>query len=126
MSSGSEKRQRSDRVTIRFEPEEMAMLRAAADRAGLGVSSYARYAILKTPPPAGARRPQVDRAVLAQILGHLGKTGSNLNQIARALNAATDRSAAQSPHLHAELRQAISELVTMRGALLAALGRKSS
>lgn len=125
LSSGSEKRQRQDRLTIRFAADEMTRLKGDAERAGLTLSSYARLLVIKAEPLRQSRRPPIERQLLAKMLGQLGKTGSNLNQIARALNAATDRGATQSPILHAELRQAMAELTTIRSALMAALGRKS-
>jgi CubicO group peptidase (beta-lactamase class C family) len=69
---------------------ERAQLDAAAERAGMSVSAFMRRQCLGTAGPRAARRPPVERAALAQILAQLGKCGSNLNQIARALNSGVD------------------------------------
>ena len=85
--SGSETRQRNTApAQVRLTPDERAQLDAAAERAGLTVGAFIRQQCLGTPGPRAARRPPVERAALAQLIGQLGKCGSNLNQIARALN----------------------------------------
>jgi hypothetical protein len=63
------------------------------------------------------RRPPIERKELARLLGHLGKVGSNLNQLAHAFN-----SRGRVPGL-AELNDIRSYVRQMRDALMAALGR---
>lgn len=87
--SGSETRQRGETAWLRLTPGERAQLDERAERAGMTVSAYMRHQCLGEAGPRAVRRPPVERAALAQLLGQLGKIGSNLNQIARALN--TDR-----------------------------------
>ena len=84
---GSETRQRPHVAQMRVTAEERAQLEAAAERAGLSVGAFMRQQCLGTPGPRATRRPPVERAALAQLLAQLGKCGSNLNQIARALNS---------------------------------------
>ena len=84
--SGSETRQRTKAVRVRCTDGEHAQLSIAADRVGLTVCSFMRMRCLDTPGPRAVRRPPVERAALSQVLAQLGKCGSNLNQIARALN----------------------------------------
>jgi len=63
------------------------------------------------------RRPHVERKELARLLGHLGKVGSNLNQLAHAFNRN-----GLVPGL-AELNLIRGHVVEMRDALIKALGR---
>lgn len=89
--SGSETRQRSSApARMRLTVEERAQLEAAAERSGTTVGAFMRHQCLGTAGPRAVRRPPVERAALSQLLGQLGKCGSNLNQIARALNAGGD------------------------------------
>jgi uncharacterized protein (DUF1778 family) len=85
--SGSEMRQRNRLAQMRCTPAEYAQLEAAAERVGLTISAFMRHQCLGTAGPRAMRRPPVERAALAQLLGQLGKCGSNLNQIARAVNS---------------------------------------
>lgn len=54
------------------------------------VSAFMRHQCFGTAGPRAVRRPPVEWKALAQLLGELGKCGSNLNQIARALNQGRD------------------------------------
>jgi hypothetical protein len=113
--SGSEKRQRTELAMVRLTPAEKTAVEDAADKAGLSVASYSRLQMLGAPPPRGARRPPVEKQMLAKVLGQLGKIGSNLNQVARSANMGEDDLA--------ETRQALSEVRLATLAVLAALGR---
>jgi len=114
--SGSETRQRSKRLTIRLTEAEYAEIETAADRAGLAVGSHGRAMLLNGRAPRAVRTPPVDRAALAKNLGLLGRVGSNVNQISRALNFGEQ-------HDEAALAKALREIGEMRDALMAALGR---
>ena len=116
MSHGSEKRARTTHITIRLTPGERAEIDSAAERAGLTSGSYARQAILGSPTPRQVRRPPVERRELARLLGELGHIGGNINQLAHASNAG-------SPVTRNEISQALAGLVTVRAAILSALGR---
>ena len=102
---------------IRCTEEERAAIKAAADRAGLGVGAFLRAAALGDAGPRAVRRPPIERKELARLLGHLGKVGSNLNQLAHAYNR--DRRIPGLAELTA-MRQQVGEL---RDALMKALGR---
>jgi len=102
---------------IRCTEEERAAIKAAADRAGLGVGAFLRAAALGDAGPRAVRRPPIERKELARLLGHLGKVGSNLNQLAHAYNGR-----GQMPAL-AELTAMREQVKELRDALLAALGR---
>lgn len=82
----SEARQRAARVTVRFLPEEHAELEARAAAAGLSPSAYLRACALGDAGPRARRSPTVERSLAAQAIAELNKAGSNLNQIARAVN----------------------------------------
>ena len=82
----SEARQRAARVTVRFLPEEHIELEARAAAAGLSPSAYLRACALGDAGPRARRSPTVERSLAAQAIAELNKAGSNLNQIARAVN----------------------------------------
>jgi hypothetical protein len=91
--------------------------RRAAERAGLTVGPFLRKLALGDAGPRAVRRPPVEKAELARILGALGKIGSNVNQLAHAYNQLGR--VPGFPELIA-IRREIGE---MRTALLKALGR---
>ncbi len=117
MTSGTEKRIRDGVLPVRLAAEERAAVDAAAERAGLTVSSYARQAMLGAPAPRQVRRPPVEKKELARLLGEVGKIGGNLNQIARAVNTGV-----VVPNT--KIDEALDGLQTVRDAILKALGRE--
>jgi hypothetical protein len=116
MTSGSDKRQRQEALRIRLTTTERATIAAAAERGGLSVAGYARSVLLSAPPVRQARRPPVERLELARLLAELGRVGSNVNQIARALNAGGDLG-------QEGLTAALADINDMHDAVLTALGR---
>jgi hypothetical protein len=84
--------------------------------AGLSLAGYARSHLLAAPPVRQARRPPVERAELARLLAELGKIGSNVNQIARALNGGGDA-------VPSDLAGAQADIAAIRAAIMLALGR---
>jgi uncharacterized protein (DUF1778 family) len=117
--SGSNTRQRAEPITFRANAAERALIEEAADRAGLTVSSYVRAQSLARPVTRARRTPPVNRTELARLLGLVNLLGSNVNQIARALNCGRD--AEEIGELAATLR-AVRE---MRDAMLLALGMQA-
>lgn len=117
MSGGSDKRQRNRIIPVRVTEGEHAALAAKADAAGLTHAAYIRATVLGTAGPRAQRRAPVDQEALRAALGQLGRVGNNLNQIARVLNAGED-------HDPLELREALAAYLTMRDAILGALGKK--
>lgn len=113
--SGSETRQRPARPAMRCSAAELAQLEQRAERAGMTVGAYMRHQCLGEAGPRAVRRPPVERKALAQLLGQLGKCGSNVNQIARALNS--DREILHDvPETLAEIRKAALAIsATLRG-----------
>ena len=115
--SGSETRQRGRHVAVRCTAAEYATIEAAAAQAGQPVGTYLRAVALGSPGPRAARRPVVNRVVLAQVLGQLGRVGGNVNQLARAFNVDNATPAAS------ELAAIRADVAIMREALMVALGR---
>lgn len=115
--SGSEKRKRQSRVSIRLTSEEFAEVAKRADAAQLTLASYARAEILDSPPPRQARRPAVETENVARVLAQLGKIGSNLNQIARHMNSGNSIA-------NETLARALTDVSVMRDACMSALNRK--
>lgn len=84
--SESEQRKRHRRLPTRWTESEFAELTQRADSVGLSRNGYIR---LKTIGEAGPRSQKVPRAGtkdLAKLLAEVNKIGSNINQIARAMN----------------------------------------
>ncbi len=116
MTHGSEKRVRDRHLTIRLSAEERGRIEADAERAGLMTGSYVRRVLIDAAAPRQVRRPMVERALLAKLLGELGHIGSNLNQIARDANMGEGID-------HVGLTEDVQGLRRMRDAVLNALGR---
>ena len=98
-------------------------LELAAAARGLTTGAMARR-LVKAGLKSEMRIPSVRKAVanaaeLRQLLGAVGKIGSNLNQIARALNSSTS-AATLSTHLE-RLRTIEAEAMAIRELVVAAL-----
>jgi|SRR5580704_6934631 hypothetical protein len=120
MASGSDKRQRNRRSTLRYTYDEFDRIAAKADRAGLGFAAFVRAAALDGDSgPRAQRRPPADHVALRQILGHCGRIGNNLNQIAKHLNAGGQINIP-------ELKEALAAILDIRNAVLTALGMKTT
>lgn len=65
---------------------ERARLEAKAATAGLSVASFLRAAALGDAGPRARRAPTIEKQALGAAIAELNKIGSNINQIARALN----------------------------------------
>jgi len=104
-------------IAVRCTAKERAKIDETATQAGLSIGAYLRALALGSAGPRAVRRPPVERKELARLLGHLGKVGSNLNQLAYAFNR--DRMVPELAELAAMRRQ----VVELKDALMAALGR---
>jgi len=104
-------------ISLRCTAKDHAAISEAAVKAGLSIGAYLRSLALGSAGPRAVRRPPIERRELARLLGHLGKVGSNINQIAHGFNR--DRILPGFPELLA-IREDVREL---RGALMKALGR---
>lgn len=78
------------RITLRYKMEEWAVIEADIVASGLSINEFYRQLSLNAPPPRKARRPRGIKAMQleSQLLGQLGKLGSNLNQLAKQANRA--------------------------------------
>lgn len=107
--------------SLRLTAEERERLEAEAKGKPLGV--YIRERLLGdgTAPRKLRRKPAVDHAGLAKVLGMLGQSrlANNLNQIAKAAHIGV---LVVSPALIEEIEEACQDIRTMREALLSALG----
>ena len=113
--SGSETRQRGPAVPVRFLPEERALVDEKASAVGLSLASFLRACALGTPGPRAKRRPPVEMEALARATAALNKAGSNLNQIARILNAGRAAGARESVEALNETRAAIARILEIVG-----------
>lgn len=104
-------------ISVRCTAKERSKIDETARQAGLSIGAYLRALALGDAGPRAVRRPPIERKELARLLGHLGKVGSNLNQLAHAFNR--DRSIPGADELNA-IRKQVGEL---RDALMKALGR---
>jgi hypothetical protein len=75
---------------------------AEATEEGLSLGAFIRARLDGSPGPRAKRNPGPDTVMLAKVLAELGKSGSNLNQIAHHLNM---DEVAELP----ELREAVRE-----------------
>lgn len=109
-------------VHIRVTADERAALKAAAERLEMTLGPYVVSAALNAPKRRAVRRPAVERAALAQLLGQLGKAGSNVNQLAKTANQT-----GRLDGIEAEAEAAIQAMREAGEAISAALrmGRRS-
>lgn len=114
--SGSEKRRRAGIIGFRATLSERAELEAAAERAGLSLSSYVRAATLKAPKMRATRRPSIEVQTITRLQGAMNKVGSNVHQLLRRVNFG------ETPEAR-EYREALTGYREVIAAILAALGR---
>jgi len=115
--SGSETRKRAPIIGFRATDEERAQIGAAAQRAGLTVGSYVRSRALAKPITRAVRRPPVETAQLARLLGLLGAVGGSIQALAEKRAAAGHVTAA-------ETRETITMFREAAASILQALGKR--
>jgi Bacterial mobilisation protein (MobC) len=103
---------RTKRVEIRLTEAEEKTLSGLAESVGLTVSDHVRKLALGCKPTRQMATPE--RQALIKGLAELGKIGSNVNQIAKALNTslATGQNPTVQGGLIAEAQNAIQSLST--------------
>jgi hypothetical protein len=119
MTSGSDKRQRGETVTVRLTKDERAALETLSSRSGMAAGAFMRAAAFGDAGPRARRRPTADHRTLRQLLGECGRIGNNINQIARRLNQGETVSLP-------EIREALAAYRQIRDAIFTALGMKSA
>jgi hypothetical protein len=85
--SGSQKRQRNRNISVPVDSAEFLSIESKARTAGMSRAAFIRACALGAPGPRARRSPSIELEALAQATAALNKAGSNLNQIARILNA---------------------------------------
>lgn len=103
-------------IHLRCTEHERAAIKAVAEEAGLSVGALLRLLALGDAGPRAVRKPPIERAELARLLGAIGKVGSNINQIAKAIHTTRNLPS------WSELAEIKAEIASMRAALLRALG----
>lgn len=110
----TEKRKRNRLIQCRCDDAEYAQAKRLADRAGFTLGAYTRACVLGSPGPRAQRLPTTNKKELIRLLGELGKNGSNLNQLARAVNSgqiprvkAIERACEAFSDMRADVRRAL-------------------
>jgi hypothetical protein len=103
-------------IHLRCTDHERAAIKAVAEEAGFSVGALLRLLALGDAGPRAVRRPPIERAELARILGQIGKIGSNVNQIAKAIHTTRNLPS------WSELAEIKADIATVRAAVLKALG----
>lgn len=111
----SEKRERNKRLTVRFLDTEFEVLASRAEAAGLAPGAYLRACALGNAGPRAQRSPSLDRELAAQAIAALNKAGSNLNQIAHALNTGFQPEQAEVQQSAAAVKQAALQILKAFG-----------
>lgn len=142
--SGSQKRKVTARIAINCTPAQKTAILAKADAAGLSPTAICLAVLLDAPLPK-RRLPTIKHQQMAQFLAaaakvadalrahlaELGKSGSNLNQVAYMLNANTDPlrivniiQSAVDEHSAAvaRLNEAMTDVLEIRTMAMEALG----
>lgn len=110
----SETRKRTELIVVRLLPDERSAMERAAETSECGVSTWAREALTraaKRKVPPRRRRTNIDAKLLADVVGQLGRIGSNVNQVAKVANAM----GTIDPAMFAD---ALTELRAIRAAVL--------
>jgi len=114
--SGSQKRQRNHKIGVACDPAEFVIIDDKSRTAGLSRASFLRALALGSPGPRARRSPPINAEALAHAVAALNKAGSNLNQIARVLNASGAMSTAnESFAALAETRAAVARILEIVG-----------
>jgi hypothetical protein len=103
-------------IAVRVTVEDRAKIADAASEAGLSIGAFLRSLALGSVGARAVKRPRAERVELARLLGELGKVGSNVNQIAKALNSIGRIPAPP------ELPAMQTDIAVIRAALMTALG----
>ena len=113
---------RSAWLTTRCTPEFRESVVAAAERAGLSLADYVHSRLGGKPGPRARRNPAPDMVLLAKVLAQMGKSGSNLNQIAHRLNEYDFDGIPELLAMRAGHEEALAQHRDVCAAILKALG----
>lgn len=110
------KKQPKNRIAnFRVTPDEYRQIETNAEREGLTFGSYLRTRAVETPTTRAMRRPVVERVILSKLTAELGRSGNNLNQIARALNSGETATIDAIQAALAEHRQILAAVIETLG-----------
>ena len=101
---------------------QRAAFEAAAEAAGLSLNAYQRQKLCGEPGPRARRARGPDAAALARILAALGRSGNNLNQLLRRVNAYDFRGHPELIDMQAAMTAAHAAHRELCEAILAELG----
>jgi hypothetical protein len=103
-------------ISFRADAAEFLLIDERARTVGLSRGSYLRTCALGSPGPRARRAPPINAEALAHAVAALNKAGSNLNQIARVLNASGSIGiATESFAALAETRAAVARILEIVG-----------
>ncbi|MBS0167057.1 MAG: plasmid mobilization relaxosome protein MobC [Nitrospira sp.] len=105
-------------ANFRVTQKEYLQIETNAEREGLTFGSYLRTHTVTAPTTRAMRRPVVEKTLLSKLTAELGRSGSNLNQIARAMNSGDKVTSDQ-------IQAALKEHRQILAAIIDVLGRKS-
>lgn len=119
------------KMTFRVDADEKAAIEALAERAGLTPGSYIRSRALKRGTTRAVRRPPVETAHMAKLLGMLGAVGGTIARLAKKHSAETGavsdelqlREPVVAEPLTAELLAAVSDFRRAAEAIILAMGK---
>ena len=112
----SEQRQRVYKVDTRWDEIEYIALLAAAQSTGLTRGGYIRALVTGDAGHRAQRAPSFDARALAVATAELNKVGSNINQIARVLNAGAATISARECHsVLDDVRHAVAGILDIVG-----------
>lgn len=120
------KRRRPSALSIRVSDEERALLKRKAGTRSVG--AYVRDKALgrdQEPRQTASSRPSIDYALLAQLLGKLGKSDQASCLFLLSVAAEADRVSLDAQQ-RAALEAACTDIRDMRTALMQALGLRDS
>ncbi len=101
-------------IAIRCTVKQHEVIKEGAAKAGLSVGAYLRALALRYPGPRSVRRPLPGQAELVRLLGHIGKIGSNVNQIAKIANTYRRPPGKSALYANWQRRRSASHLVQRR------------
>jgi hypothetical protein len=113
--SGSETRKRAPIIGFRATEAERKEIEASAQRAGLTVGSYVRSRALKKHETRAVRKPPVEAAQLAKLLGMLGAAGGALQLLAKQQSAGNEVTSQVFSEAMAAFREAAEVIIHALG-----------
>lgn len=74
---------RDSPISVRIPTDRQAEFRRRVEQSGLSTNAYINRAILNAPIPRGARKPPVEKQMLAELLARAGMIHDDLDKAAR-------------------------------------------